>query len=550
MNKYLYILLSPAIILCCSHAGAQTKDLGNEQIDVIKPYQPTLSDSYKISSLPEKDTATAAPPHFEYPISSTKVSTTVETTPLKPVKIKDETISKLYRTLVKAGFGNNDAPYGEVFVNSLRSREYSWGTHYRHLSSSGGIRGAGNSSYSDNEINLYGKRFFDNKSTLSGGINYTRNVLHYYGFDDLKSTADEIDTRQNIQVPEIFLRHQSNILDSARLRYDFRVNYYNLSDFYGKQEDGLSMNLVTGKFINTEFFGADVSWDYAYDQLLIQNNKNLLSLVPHVSASGDKWKVLTGINFSVQSDKEASLYHFFPKATFSYNIAEEFLIGYLYLDGNIRKNTLRSLLGENPFLGTQSLVTIQNTNNRFEGGGGLKGTLSNNTSFDVSGKYNEVSLLPLFVPDVSSSLQNKYLVIYDDAVIWGIHAELSHQQTEKIRISARGDYHHYTLSHELKAWHKPALQITLSGNYSIADKLVARADIYGVSSRYTRIMTPAAEAKKINGFVDVNAGLEYNYTRIMSFFLNFNNIAGLKYYTWENYPVQRFQVMGGLSYAF
>ena len=53
----------------------------------------------------------------------------------------------------------------------------------------------------------------------------------------------------------------------------------------------------------------------------------------------------------------------------------------------------------------------------------------------------------------------------------------------------------------------------------------------------------------LKAYVDLNIGLEYRYTKILSGFINFNNILGSRNYTWNQYPAMRFNVMFGFTYA-
>ena len=50
-------------------ANAQTdnsKNLGNEDIDIVKEYQPVLNDAFKISLTPQGDTSTSHAPSYTY----------------------------------------------------------------------------------------------------------------------------------------------------------------------------------------------------------------------------------------------------------------------------------------------------------------------------------------------------------------------------------------------------------------------------------------------------------------------------------------------------
>ena len=53
------------------------------------------------------------------------------------------------------------------------------------------------------------------------------------------------------------------------------------------------------------------------------------------------------------------------------------------------------------------------------------------------------------------------------------------------------------------------------------------------------------------GFIaDANLHLEYRYNSRFSAFLQFNNLAAQRYKRWNRYPVQGFQVMGGITFGF
>ena len=115
----------------------------------------------------------------------------------------------------------------------------------------------------------------------------------------------------------------------------------------------------------------------------------------------------------------------------------------------------------------------------------------------------------------------------------------------------------YQLDNELHPWHKPSMELTLSGNYNLRDKIVARADIFYIGKRYARAFRydgfapgTITDAKELAGVADINLGFEYRYTKILSAFLNFNNIGAFRYYRWDNYPTQRFNLLGGIAFSF
>ena len=108
------IIAIALVAFAFTHSYAQQGNLGDEQINVVKPYQPTLSDAFKISDTPERDTAVAYTPDLSYDIKQVQYPTVYTISPIKPVKIKDENIKKLYRGFVQGGYGTkNTFPHRE-----------------------------------------------------------------------------------------------------------------------------------------------------------------------------------------------------------------------------------------------------------------------------------------------------------------------------------------------------------------------------------------------------------------------------------------------------
>jgi hypothetical protein len=56
-----------------------------------------------------------------------------------------------------------------------------------------------------------------------------------------------------------------------------------------------------------------------------------------------------------------------------------------------------------------------------------------------------------------------------------------------------------------------------------------------------------AGVKELGFIADANLGLEYRYNKRLSAFIQLNNLASQGYMRWYNYPVQRFQFMGGIA---
>jgi hypothetical protein len=55
--------------------------------------------------------------------------------------------------------------------------------------------------------------------------------------------------------------------------------------------------------------------------------------------------------------------------------------------------------------------------------------------------------------------------------------------------------------------------------------------------------------RDIPSLLDFNIGAEYRLTKMLSFWVNFNNIANFRYQRWYGYPTQQFNIIGGLTFG-
>ena len=214
---------------------------------------------------------------------------------------------------------------------------------------------------------------------------------------------------------------------------------------------------------------------------------------------------------------------------------------------------MKSLTDENPFMVPSP--AIKNTNKKWEIYAGLKGSISKNLSYNTRTSYSNSEDMCFFVNDNSVFLKKGFNVIYDDVKLWNVHGELQFQHTEKIKLIAKGDYNTYDMKNELKPWHIPLWQTTLSANYNLKNKIIATADIFMFGKRNAKILQTNSlvaifTSKEIASVIDANIGLEYRYSKKLSAFMSFNNLGFKRYTLWNNYPSQKFNFLMGVAMVF
>jgi len=116
----------------------------------------------------------------------------------------------------------------------------------------------------------------------------------------------------------------------------------------------------------------------------------------------------------------------------------------------------------------------------------------------------------------------------------------------------------YETKYNTFAWNLPQIQAIARGFYQLTPQLSLNVDATIEGGRqalvYSLIESDHFEnlqySKNLGLIADLNLGAEYRYNRKVSAFLQINNFAAQRYKRWYNYPVQGFQVLGGVTFKF
>lgn len=553
MKNMMKISFAVAVLMFIAY-GAKAQDSLGYIFESSVDFVPEIGKASKISDGPVINDTTQKIPTLNYSINSKKIETVFVVEPIKPAKMEGEPLQKLYSSLVKAGIGNYTTPYFEYFYNNQRSKEYSYGARYKFIGSWATLADKGYSAYNDNEMELYGKKFLK-KHTLWGDAVYYRNAVHAYGYDTSRFHMNSHYTFERYNFIRGRAGLKSHFTDSSKVNHDLQMRFYNFSDFYKSNEANFNAQGEFAGFYEGQEIRGIAGVDYYNNRTASDTSNNtIIFLKPSLSMGGEKWAASIGVDLNVDIADETKFY-FFGNFTASYDPFDHILIPYAGLTGGLDKNSYRSLAVENPFIVPD--IELMNSSRKYEFFAGLRGSVSSNSSYNARVSYAEVNAMPLFVNDTSEIVQNRFNAVYDTVTVLNIHGELLIQHSEKLKMIMKGDYNIYNTEDELKPWHKPALEVSLAGNYNLRDKIIVKADIFVIGKQYARAFAfdsiadrTVAVPKELKGIADINLGAEYRYSKIMSAWINFNNIAATRYYRWNNYPLQRFNVMAGISFAF
>lgn len=569
MKNHIYSKQFFTLFLCvmsfCFHKGLAQKTLKDTMLIVVTEFIPTVADAYKISNMPVIKDSVPPVSKLTYFISPKKIPTPYTVAPINPAKMIGEPLQKLYNGLIKIGAGNYNTPYAEIFYNNGRSKKYSLGTRLKHFSSKANLEGYGFGGNSENEMELIGKKFM-RKHTLSGAMFYDRDVIHYYGYDTASITiTDSRYIKQRYAYTGSHVALQSHYADTSMLNYSLKLKYYHLSDLYKTAENNVYVSGDFSGHYEKQLIHLPFTIDYYNNRSAADTASSAIaSLSPYISSKGDKWNLKLGIGMTIEGNRnDKSRFIFIPSIDFNYNVIENIIVPYAGITGGLKRNSLKILTDENPFLIPDPL--LKNTHEQWKIYGGLRGSVSKTVSYNTSTSYSKVGDMYFFVNKNYDIAKHGFDLMYNDALVWNIHGELQFQHIEKIKLLAKGDYNYYDLAavahHNTDTtrtdipWHRPSVQLSFCTNYNLKNKIIIISDIFFVGKRFAGERTfgnglVLYRNKELKPIFDANFGIEYRYSKKLSAFLHLNNLGFKRYYLWNNYPSYKFNFLAGVTAAF
>ena len=512
---------------------------------------------------------------------------------IKPARLKiTANGDKLYRGYLKAGAGTYLTPLLELNYASKRSRDESWGLNTRTNGSFSSIKEMGNTKFSDLNLGGYYQKFFMNYDLWSEvqyernsyqfyGLDYNDNSMYqFYGIDIDDSLAIESfknsDTlfKQNYDLLDLHLKFNSRNTgrDTNKLRIKSWVDFHHLNSNYNLSENHFLLGAHSGWLIlDEEFLGTfelDINnvnspaiLDLDENNIIQPDNQSsttsgIVRFRPHIYSRKNNLIFKAGISLQTNINENAKFY-VFPDLEVSYSLFNNVFIPYGGWVGNVQRNTFNDIRLENPFISEDS--QLQNTVQKSNIFAGVRGSLSSKFTFNLSSSFQNLDSMYFFIPDTISSYGNKFQMIYDNLSQTSFLAEITYQELEKLKVSAKGEYFIYSPSNFSRAWQKPDFIFTLSGLLDLSDKIVIKTDFYLVGKRdvfsYSEpeLLYELEDDKYIYSlptFVDMNISAEYRYSKKVSAFIQFNNFTAKKYQYWQNFPVQSINILGGITISF
>lgn len=527
----------------------------NKEVRVIKAYKPNIEDADKMLVQPILGDTIKYKPQAAYYLQPRRERTSFEPRPIKPAKMVGVPLNKLYNTYLKAGVGNYFTPLAEISVNNLRNRQYSISAFARHKSSLGKVKLENNekvhAGYANNNVEVSGKYFF-NEITLGATLAAYSKTCYAYGYDterfpsDVFSVPTKKDTRINYtNIQSSFYAHSTHA-DSNRINYYAEIQVGRFSNASNFPQNNIITSFNIERLIQNIYVGADIKSHAENVNDTLLRNTRYIGVTPWMSIRNPGWTFRLGMG--LYSDRVSEKLHAFPNAHISFTIVEDVLYPYAGLNGGVSSNSYAMLAGRNPYIteGTAQGLTITKINAY----AGVKGSLNSKAAFNLKASLKIDNNYAFFITDTASAYNARFTLDNqnNDLITNDYMAELQYFISNTLRISSRLSLYNYTVSNGPEtAWHLPAYKLAINGFYNLHDKILFNTSVIGYGKRevYDVINDKALQ---LNPFLDINFKAEYVYSTLLSFFVQGHNLLAENYQLWQNYPVQRLQLIAGLKY--
>lgn len=545
------------LIFTAATAYAQTgkNGLGDENVVIVSGYKPKLADAVKIDVVPVPDVVETKKPEIAYKTPAFIYNT-------KPYKVQLKAPSftapnkELLNSYAKLMFGNYADINGDFFYNTLRNRTNLFTIQAKHHSGKGPVSG---SNFSQNMIDLYGKRIFSGHS-ITGNLGYKRNANRIYAINPEDSLIVKGDTTPKQRFNDIYFETKFGKVsaDTGKFIYGANLGVYNFNDISKTSETGFKIGVSGVEPFRGSKIHADANyqfWKYKVLGSIIDStiNRGLFKLGAGYSFTTNGFRADVG--FNTASDER---FHFFPNAKIEADLIAKYLTVFGGITGNVHENTFRNFAYTNPFIISDPV--LKNTTELLNLFGGAKGSFSSSSTFGLGISYKNYDYLPFFLND--SADNSRFQTVYDsNSTVINFHAEAGISIMENFTLGAAFNYNNYNLSSLAKAFHRPNLDAVLTGKYNFADKVTIGADLFFASTRYGGLWqkdTSGAVDKivvkdyNLGNIIDLNTNVSYAFGNIkgLKAHLELKNILGTQYQLWNFYPSRGFQITGGASYSF
>jgi hypothetical protein len=545
--QHKYLILAATLLSFAQSVNAQ-KDLEGDNVTVVKSFDAQLLEANKLSvppTLPALDTTTKVQ---NYTVPPHPSNIKYDPPKLRPLGVKAAPKESDYDGFLKLGAGVPNTLWGEGGYYFKAKEKFDgkiWLRHHR-LSADNAVE---NQMFQKTQGLVSGNIFLPNNLATQVDVGYTYDRIHFYGYDHDSLEFSPGKTRQDYKILDLGARLYNSARNDADLNFSVAPKFYLLNDFYSNKESNFELGLSATKWFNEKHaLRVNIRPDITNFEDTVEQKLNNIYLQPSFTLHFDFLQFKIGGNFVNNRD----VFSIFPDAELTLRVWGDGIQAFVGANGDLRKNTYRSLLTYNPFIQIRG-SELKNTRwaNYY---GGVKGNFG---WLEYNGQvgYSKASDLALHQTRFEPDGITRFGIVYDTVKIFNIQGTIKFSPIKNLTISGTYSQSVFdnetteTAADERAVWGLPEIEGNFGAVYTLAEgKANVKASLH-MADRIAFLNEDNALVKS-KALVDLSLGGSYYFTKNIGVFLDINNLLNNRRERWYRYPTIGTNFMGGFVARF
>lgn len=576
--------------------SAQKDTTLTRQVLLEREYNPTLQDASKINTTPDIYTPVIKQGSINFVSSTPQIK--LDNNRLgasAPSDIKtnvDFTKKRGYLMLGGGTNGNLDGTAGYRIVDGERDRLDLFANYdatsgkINYLDKENYLNKDVKAKYSNAGVNLKYQHTFD-PSILTVEASFRNTGYNYYGnsFYPKGGVANPYDynSKQSVNLFTLGIGLKSSETNEGNLKYIGNIGFSHFGNKYGPtsltggvsgEQIDLGVNVFT-EFDTDKTMGIDGSImyqtfgkeDWFKNDDVYHKYMNVQG-TPYLKFLGENWDVNLGANVNFLFDVKVG-FSIAPdiKANVRINDVNKF---YAEIGGGVNNNTFLNILQENRYVNPATRVEYSKT--LYDAKIGFSSGVVSGLEFDVFASYKQTNKDHLYVYYPSENISSAWSLVgtplYANVSTGHIGGQLKTTLIPYTDLSAKITGYFYNVKYrdgyvtmilpeaisEKKAWGRPSFTAELNADVRPMDKLTLSVNyLYGGGRKGMYVdPVPASgwTSVKMKDINELNFRGEYQVTDWLSVNARLNNILYQRYELYYGYPLQGFNILGGVSLRF
>ena len=572
-NSFLLSLFALGILTAQEN---ELEPIGTQEVLVVKSYTPSLSDAFKIKSVPKlSDSLTSLEKKLVYELKKVPVISTFEPNKASPLRLQQRKSSTPYNTFFSGGFGNMSQLYFNVSSVIEMDRTQRFGINfYRDGFGTDLANSLLKSSQNYSRFGLHHnlRNSYYNANSL---LQFETSNTNYFGLYDrdwdpliLNSTNPE--SRRNYFKIRTHWNWYDDVLRGITFQADLTSDNFNSTEQQLGLQTDFEVDLGGGK-LKSELHlqGFHTAFETSYFERTLEEytqGKGTLNLFWQHSRNDVKLKIGAGAAYLFGVENSSSSLLYYPQLEVVYRKTGNVLSPYLRAEGGVQFNTYKSLTLINPYLAPTTLLTP--TFSRYNASLGIRSQLASVLNFDLGFIYDQVENFNIFerLPfdkdheNQAYRLSNAYATRYVDTDLYGFKASLRIDLAKDNFVRFETRYRVFETNGNQELWNVPALEMNWESQFQWKDRLAfsLSGNLWGdrkaafrpifIDQDLNSAQTPLPE--NIPLFISTTAHLTYKLTDQFDAFAKVKMNSQETHGRWAYYPEPQLLLLGGIVYKF